>query len=250
MLNLVHIVSRIYRIKGTIVNACKSFYGLGILGLLMLPISALHAQEIRVVQDLGLWSGLNVKSKITDNLTINLEQQVRFYTNISEFDDYLAEIGAKYKISKQFKLGGQFRYTYNARRWKDTEHNGRYSLQIEYGTRLSDHLKLSYRLRYQQEFINLLSHYDPSNIRFSELRNKVKVRYDLNEKNRLHGSVELFRLMELYTKPYFSKIRFYLGNTFKTKLGPLDMSLGYEQDINSNYPLSFFFLKSIYTFEL
>lgn len=47
----------------------------------------------------------------------------------------------------------------------------------------------------------------------------------------------------MYKIPHFNKIRFYLGDNIKTNIGKFDCAIGYEQEINTKYPLSFLFLK-------
>ena len=86
-----------------------------------------------------------------------------------------------------------------------------------------------------------------TNIHYSGVRNKALIQYAMNKKNRLFFSVELFRLIQLFREPYFNKIRFYIGDYVKSERGRFNYSLGYEQELNANDPLSFFFLKTIYT---
>lgn len=211
---------------------------------------SLFSQQIRVTQDFGLWSGVNIEKKLTEDFEINLEQQLRFYSNVSEFDDYLIELGGKYKMNKNFKLGSNIRYTYNARRRKDSENNYRYNLDLLYKGDLSKSLSIHYRLRYQHEYVNAFSEDQPTNINSSDLRNRVKIKYDINETHKGCISAELFRIREQFREPYFNRVRFYIGDEIRSKLGEFSVSFGYEQEINHTYPLSFFFFKTIYTLKL
>lgn len=215
-----------------------------------LLINNLIAQQIKATRDLGVWGMINIEKKLSKEFEISLDQQLRYYSNATKIDDYIIGVGGKYKMNKNFKLGANLRYTYNAKRWKEAENNYRYNLDLKYKAALSRKIRLYYRLRYQQEFVNLFSEYPTKNIHYSGLRNKIKIRYTLNKKNRLYVSQEFFRRKEIFKNPYFNKMRFYLGDEIKTKIGILSCSFGYEQEINADYPLSFLFLRVAYTLKL
>lgn len=223
-----------------------------ILSLLFFLVSshAIFGQQIKTVRDIGFWGGVNVEKKLSKNFEINLEQQLRFYNNLTELDDYLVQFGAKYKINKHFKIGADLRYTRDAKRFNPTENNYRYNLDLDYRIKLSKKLKLSYRLRYQQAFVKELPEYGQSFSRVANIRNKIKMNYKLNDNNSLHFSAELFRRIEAFRTPYFNQFRLYIGNEFKTKTGKFNFALGYEQEVNTEYPLTFFFLKTTYTLKI
>ena len=219
--------------------------------LLFLFISnTLFSQQIKVTRDFGIWGGVNIEKEISKKIEVNLEQQLRFYSNATQFDDYIIDFGSKYKINKKFKLGANIRYTYNAKRWKEAENNYRYNLDLLYKGKLSNKVSIRYRLRYQKEYVNLLSEYKRTNIHSSSIRNQIKVQYKADEMNKLFISAELYRLIETFKEPYFNLIRFHLGDNIKTRIGEFNCSVGYAQEINTSYPLSFFFLKTIYTLKL
>ncbi|MFK7756461.1 MAG: DUF2490 domain-containing protein [Flavobacteriales bacterium] len=209
--------------------------------------SSLYGQQIEVLRDFGIWTGIDLEKKLSPNLNINLEQQVRFYSDVSELDDYIIDLGGKYRLNSNFKLGLNLRYTYNARRNKTPENNNRYNLDLHYKAKLTKKIQLNYRLRYQQQFTDLFSREkEASGIR-SAVRNKLRIRFKLNDTHKLHTSAELFRRMETFREPYFNQLRFYLGDVINTKIGDFDIAFGYEQEINTTFPQSFFFIKTGYT---
>jgi len=210
----------------------------------------LLSQQVKVTRDVGFWGGVNIEKTISKEFKINLEQQVRLYTNATKFDEYIIDFGGKYTINKKFKLGADLRYSYDAKRWEDPENNFRYNLDLKFKQKLISKFKMYYRLRYQHEYNNLLSEDLSSNLSKSGIRNKVKIQYAANKKNELYFSVELFKLIQIFREPYFNKIRFYIGDNVNSERGRFNYSLGYEQEINTNDPLSFFFLKTIYTLKL
>lgn len=216
----------------------------------LLISNSIFSQQIKVTRDLGYWAIVNIQKKLSKDFEINLEQQLRFYTNATKIDDYIIDFGSKYKMNKNFKLGANFRYVCNKKRWKETENNYRYNLDLHYKGNMSKKLKLYYRLRYQKDITDVFSATQMTNVNFSSIRNKIKIGYKINKKNRLYFSGEIFRSIEIFKSPYYNKTRFYLGNVIKTKIGNFNCSFGYEKEVNTNYPLSFFFLKTVYTLNL
>jgi hypothetical protein len=216
----------------------------------LLISNSIFSQQIKVTRDFGYWAVVNIQKKLSKDFEINLEQQLRLYTNATTIDDYILDFGSKYKMNKNFKLGANIRYIYNKKRWNETENNSRYNLDLNYKGNISTKLKLYYRLRYQKDITNVLSETQMTNVNFSSIRNRIKIGYKINKNNRLYFSGEIFRSMEIFKSPYFNKTRFYLGNVIKTKIGDFNCSFGYEQEINTDYPLSFFFLKTVYTLKL
>lgn len=224
----------------------KSF----IILIYLLVSNTLFSQQVKYTRDFGFWGGINVKKKLYKDFEINLEQQLRFYSDAKKFDDYLIDICGKYKMNKNFKLGSNFRYTYNAKRWKEPENNYRYNFALFYRGDIYSRLTFHYRLSYQHEYENLFSEYESTNANHSQIRNRAKVKFKIDKKHRGYFSTELFRRREIFREPYFNNIRFYLGDEINYKSGEFSVSFGYEQEINSTYPLSFFFLKTIYTLKL
>ena len=210
----------------------------------------LYAQQVKVTNDFGIWGGLLLEKNISENFKLNLEQQIRTYSNASKLDDYLAELSLQYKINKNFNLSSGIRYVYNEKRWKETENNIRYNIDFGFKQKISSRFKFYYRLKYQKEYVNLLSNYSIEKIHFSDIRNKIKLAYKANDLNKIYVSAEVFRLIEKYKAPYYNKLRFYLGDKVDTKIGQFDCSIGYEHEIQTEYPYSFLFLKTIYKIKL
>ena len=146
----------------------------------------LFSQQIKVTRDIGAWGGVTIEKEISRGFKINLDQQLRFYTNATKFDDYIIDLGGKHTMNKNFKLGANLRYTYNAKRWKNSENNYRYNLDLKFKSNLTRKLKLHYRLRYQQEYVNLFTEYHSTNIHYSGVRNKLLIQYKANKKNEFY----------------------------------------------------------------
>ncbi|MGK0280447.1 MAG: hypothetical protein ACI9RU_003230 [Litorivivens sp.] len=208
------------------------------------------SQQLKVTRDIGAWAGVSVEKKLFKDFEIRLDQQLRLYTNATELDDYFIDLGGKYKINKNFKLGANFRFTYDQKRRKASERNYRYNFDINYRIAVVKKLAVSYRLRYQREYVNLLSEDQSTSGYSAAIRNRLKLKYELNKNHRIYVSGELFRRFESFRDPYFNKMRLFLGDEIRTEIGEFDVSLGYELETNATYPLSFFFVRVIYSLGL
>ncbi|MCL3782542.1 DUF2490 domain-containing protein [Prolixibacteraceae bacterium JC049] len=210
----------------------------------------LFAQEKKVTKDMGVWLGVNIEKELSSTVDIALKQQLRLYNDVSEVDDYIFDLGGKYKLNKNFKLGANVRYICNFRMEKDAEHNFRYNLDLNYGAKLSSRFKLGARVRYQQEFENYFTEYSKRKKNSKAVRGRLKLRYRYNDNHKWYISGELFRKIEKFKDPYNDKVRFYLGDEFKSKLGQFDCSLGYEKELEGKHPMSFYYLKLNYLIKL
>ena len=203
-------------------------------------------QEIKVVRDFGVWAGISFEKKVFTDLNFKLEHQFRTFGNASQLDDYLFDARLKYPINKHFILGSNIRYIHNIKRLERTENNIRCNIDIEYQKKVYQNIKIRYRLRYQQEFINAHLFFfrnGQQTVTNSAIRNKLKLFFKYNTRNNIYTSIEIFRLIQVFREPYFSKIRLFIGNQFNNKF---DFSIGFEKEIGSNHPYSFIFFKTIY----
>jgi hypothetical protein len=211
--------------------------------------SPLFSQQIKVTRDFGVWLGVDFKKEISSRFDLSLMQQIRTFKNAAELDDYVFDLGLRYSINKEFDIGGDLRYTYNKKRVSYRENNFRYNLDISLKKKIIPKLDLRYRLRYQKEYVDLLSYlWDPiaSDIYSIQIRNKAKLTLRVNKKNRLFFSSEIFRLTQKHRAPFFNKIRLYLGNEMKTSIGVFNYSVGFEEELGSSCPYSFILLKTVY----
>lgn len=208
------------------------------------------SQQVKVTRDVGAWAGVSIEKKLGKDFEFRLDQQLRFYTNATKLDDYFVDLGGKYKINKNFRLGANIRFTYDQKRWKASQRNYRYNFDIVYRVFPTKKFSANYRLRYQREYVNLLSEDQSASSYSAAIRNGVKLKYALNKEHKVYVSGELFRRFESFRNPYFNKVRLLLGDEIQTKIGVLDVSFGYEQETNTEYPLSFFFGRVIYSLNL
>lgn len=79
--------------------------------IILFTFFLVSAQETKVVRDLRLWTGAKIQKTFAKDWTISLEEEIRFKNNISEINNFFTEVGLRYRINKNFALGGGFRYT-------------------------------------------------------------------------------------------------------------------------------------------
>ena len=217
--------------------------------LLLLPFNQ-FAQQIKPIQDFGVWTSLQLTKQWTDNLSFNSSTNFRLFNNASKLDKIIVELGGGYKLNKQFKLGVNMRNSYNKSRSGKIRNNNRFDLSLRYKKKLSKSFKLYYQLKFQQNFIDLLNSYTSQGYYTTTFRNKLLLKFKMSEKNKTYFSSELFRLSVPAKPAYFSNIRFLLGNKKRFKKTTFDLSFGYERELNSEAPLSFFFTRLIFSLNL
>jgi hypothetical protein len=208
-----------------------------------------QSQEIIVTRDFGVWIGQSFEKKV-NKFEWNLGQQLRTFKNATSIDDYLVDLGLKYTINGNFKIATNIRYIYDKKYFKKTEQNYRYNLDFLYRTDFANRWVFTYRLRYQKEYVNLFGNYSVRHIHFSDFRNKAELNYDWNKPHKMYFSAEIFRRIEQYREPYFSKLRFYFGDKISTTIGEIDCSLGFDREILRDNPYSFLFIMLMYKIKL
>lgn len=207
------------------------------------------SQEIKTVRDIGTWVGFSCQKKFNKKYILSLNQELRLNQNSKKLDNLFLETDLRYKANKSVYLSSELRQSYNISNIGRKEHNTRYSLDVTFVKKLSKRLEIDYRLRYQNQFINLIvnNYYRGNEISY---RNKVAGAYKLTDIHKIEFSAELFRKVEQFREPYFNQIRLQLKDRIKFKSKELKLSFGYERELNSDYPLNFFFIQTIFGFHI
>lgn len=212
--------------------------------------SFVFSQELKTVEDVGVWAGLRIDKKLSDHIKVSFEQQIRTFQDAKKLDDYLADFRLKYKINKHFYLAANIRYVYDKKRWKEKEEYFRYNFDLGIKKKVTDSWMISYRFRLQKGFKDVFTESVYTKKFSSVARNKIKIIYQLSKIHQLYTSAEIFKKIDNAKKSGFDKYRVYLGDEIHTGIGDFDCSIGMEKELNQEFPLSFFFLKMIYIIEL
>lgn len=119
-----------------------------LIGLGFLISLQLFAQE----KDFKSWNSIGLDFELTKDLEFRVEQELRFENNARYLGDYITVAGFSYKLSKQLKIRGLYRYSINRKPEIGFETNHRF-----YGDVILKHsisrFDFSYRFRYQIKFV-------------------------------------------------------------------------------------------------
>jgi len=217
-----------------------------LVALILIVTNASFGQERKVVRDFGIWVGAAVQKKVHKNVRLELDQQLRTHVNSTRLDDYLADFGAEYAISKHFDVGANIRYIYNVRRFEGARHDLRYNVDFGFKIDIVKKLRVYYRLRYHQKFETF---YQPSKEFNTTIRNRIKLRYKLPKRNQIYLSGEVFRFFPRFGDAYFNTIRLCLGDKVDITSGSIDVAFCYEVEPESSWPASFYFLRIGYVWK-
>ncbi len=113
--------------------------------------NVLLAQDKPREESTEVWLGATLKMKITKKFRLDVEQQLRLEDGEDRFEQTFTELGLRYKITDNFDIKGQYRYSIT-----DEEHNeGRWSIDLNYEYDIKNFpLDIGYRCRFQDEKVD------------------------------------------------------------------------------------------------
>lgn len=222
--------------------------GLVLVFLLATTWEPLFGQEIKVIRDFKLWSGVELEKSVGKNWKFMLEEEVRLQKNATEAGSILTEAGVEYTVDKNISLEAVWRYTRNRKKNNAFENRSRYAFDLNYEGELRA-LALHARLRYQKE-VESLNLFDLKIPYEKHFRTRVEFRYLQSGKFEPFVSAELFQLYELNSYPEFEKCRVLAGARIDvSKHGDAKISYGFDRELNSFFPSTYYILKLNYTFK-
>lgn len=219
---------------------------------LILSISFLFAnsQELVVTNDLGAWLSAGFEKKIHKKLNLEFNQQVRLFKNFTKIDDIITNITFSYRIDDNFSLAAGGRYTYNLDYFDNLQHDFRYNLDFAYRYRFSSAFRFKYRLRFQNEYVNSFANSEFDKLQEAKFRNRLKLEYLHSQAHKLYLSAEIYKTYKIFRLPYFSKTIFFIGDKISFGKQSLDISLGFQRDLNKTRPSNFGVLVLKYNLKL
>lgn len=187
---------------------------------------------------LGTWVGADGDIKLSKKWEVNLKAQVRFSDNLQITRAFLGEAGVTYNIIKNLSVSGYYRYT--GRLKKNADKTGyyyrpyhRFYAEANYKVKLVDWLRLSYRLRYQNQFMD-----DDASLVAdkSYLRNRVELTYKNSSRFSPFISADLFyRLNSDNGGNSFNQIRYKTGtNIAINKRNSVDLFFMIDTPLGDN----------------
>lgn len=210
-------------------------------------LSPTSGQETKVVQDLKLWTGVEVEKTFLKDWKVSLKQEFRFKTNVSELDNFFTQGGLQYELTKNFAFEAKYRYTRNKKSNGSYENRSRYSLDIKYRGKI-DFIRVYYRLRYQKgvESMNLFDKTEPYE---KYLRHRLSIRYIDLRKIKPYISTEFFQLFKLYEYPEWAGFRVLGGIIYEPgDFGEFRFAFGFERELNHSYPYTDYIFRVNYTY--
>lgn len=137
----------------------------------------------------ALWSGIQIDKKVHKKFEINFNAQVRLADNFSYARTFLAELGAGYKLNKNWEIAAYYRFI-NRRKneYKDFKIRHRYYADLAYKKKWGA-IKFNYRVRYQYQFKDNDNEYTFDS---SYLRNKFEISYPNKSKFSPYISADFF----------------------------------------------------------
>jgi len=212
--------------------------------LISLP---LFGQENLPHKDLRLWTGVKVEKTLWKDWTFSLEEEIRFKNHVSELSNLFTEAGIQYRINKNFRMSGAYRFTHDKKRDSTFRNLSRTHFDLRYRGRLQD-FSIHYRFRIQKEVESgdMFKREAPF---VRQLRNRIGVRYKLVNWCRPFVSAEYLRVFS----PYFASLndywRFQLGARLEPgKVGQFKLAWGFNQELFVADPAMIYMFRVNYTY--
>lgn len=157
---------------------------------------ALPLSGLAQTRNTNLWTGISVSKNITKKISLEFDGQWRINNNLSTTGAYIAELGAGYKFNKHWEVNAFYRFI--SRRKYDKgdaayvfKQYHRFYANLIYDRKIA-FLKLTYRLRYQNQFKDDNGALENDK---SYLRNRIELAYPNKTKFTPALSADLFYRM-------------------------------------------------------
>ena len=198
--------------------------------------SLVNAQSgtYHTIQDFESWTVAGLNYKPTQNLKLNLSQQLRLKDNTSTLEQYFTELTLRYKLPHRFKLGGGARYIHkNDDQGKNQGIRKylRWNADLEYNHKIN-RFTWAYRLRYQSK--DELE--KTTDILQNTLRAKVGFAYNFKQwKLDPEFSSEIYH--GLTDNEGLNRLRFTLGTQYELhQNGDIGVFIRTEKELTGRYP--------------
>lgn len=199
-------------------------------------------QEIKITNDLEAWAGIGFKKKLHKRYKLTVDQETRFNKSMSAFKSSLCEVKLIRDCAKNLELGISGRYKYFNKGENIHQNRFRYGLFANQQLFKRGLLKAEATVKYQQEFLTSMQDYN------FFWKYRLKLTANLKNDYKPYFSSELFRIREVCRTPYFETLRMWLGTKKKLKNNTFSLALGYDYELNSEYPKSTWIMRLNYMF--
>lgn len=193
-----------------------------ILSVIALPSIA----QVNSTSDFGVWSGIELNTKIVKKLKGSAEVQQRFSDNATQAVSTILQTGLDYKAFKNIKLQTNYRHSF-----KYTKNTNRIDFRINYKDKVYKRTFFSSTLKTQFDKENTSLYIDKT-LRFKyELEHKIK-------KKDLYPSIANEWFYEVTAAGnYFSRFRLNIGISYEiNKDQTINIAYTQNRDLNKTAP--------------
>jgi len=194
--------------------------------------------------DVGLWIQSGFEKNISQKLAVSASPQIRFNENITELSKYFVDLGVTYKLIKDLKISGNYRFINQQK--KDYSYSKRHRFYVDLSYKYKTHnVSFIYRLRYQNQFKDI-GVSDNWQIPDKYLRNKLTVKYSTEGRfTPFIGADTWFNI----NKRYYDNFRLTLGLSYElNKYSGLDFSYLINHEFNVKSPVTSYIIAVGYNY--
>lgn len=189
------------------------------LAFFLLPVMA---QETNT----AWWPAIKVEKKLTKKMSLTLEHETRYFTDLGEIDRFATALEGDYSITKRWDVALAYVWIYNHNIKEDSYANrNRYYFYIRYKQKIGN---WSFYIR--EKFQSTYEDSDAENVKYSPknvLRSKAEVAY---------------KIKSISLTPYINgQIRNRLNHPTENKIDRYRWSLGAEYKFNKQFGVDFYY---------
>jgi len=189
-------------------------------------------------QDLRLWTSLSMRYEGIKKLKITLEEEARFFENISSLDKLNTEFTVSYKISKVFDAGLLYRLISNHKPGGSFSFDQRFGLFLEAQKKYAG-WSFSCKGSFQKTFMEVMhaEHWETAE---NYLRPLAEISKELKNKNtEPYVNIEFWYRLKPGDQAFIDQYRFTAGIKHKlNKSNRLDFFYRLQQEVQVNNPLT------------
>lgn len=189
-------------------------------------------------QDTQLWASLSIRYDLSKKWRISLEEEARFFDNISRLDKLNTELIINYQINKLLDGGVLYRFISNQNTSGNFDFNQRFGAFLEVQKKYAN-WTCSFKTAFQKtypEFLHSSEWYIPENYvrAFAEVSRELK-----NKKTEPYTNIEFWYRIQTGDQAFIDQYRFTIGIKHKlNKINRLDFFYRIQQELQVKDPLT------------
>lgn len=193
--------------------------------------------------DFGTWVGVEFEKGISKKLSVEFEEEVRIFQDLTEIDRFATSLGGAWTFNKYLRAGAGYTWLYKHRVNRELwEHRHRYQIYLRARYKI-DRFTLTLRERFQSTYRDESVEgfkYNPRNY----LRSRLQVAYDIRgAKIAPYTSAEMYYQLNNPGGNEMDNMRYTLGADWPiNKTLDMDTYLRLDQEMNVKNPVSYFIL--------